>query len=367
MIRITITENEENQRLDRFLKKYLRNAPLSYIYKLIRKSVKINGRRAGIETMLALGDELTVYIAEEEAEAWQRKKAAGQAKKQFRVAYEDENVVIVEKPFGLLVHGDKTEKKNTLANQVVGYLAEKGEYSPGRERTFVPSPVNRLDRNTTGLVIFGKNNKALQSLNRMIRDRGYVRKYYLTVVHGEMKKSLQLKDRMEKDEKTNTVKVLDLDSEEGKVMETVARPLQTAGGYALVEVELVTGRTHQIRAHLAKAGFPVIGDVKYAARGQNKKIEEKFGLTTQLLHAYKLCFDGGIDPLEYMKGIEVTAELPENFKEIRESLFGGGDGSQPGRSKSEEKGKRKPEAKAERGPREKAKGKPGEKDGAKRR
>lgn len=321
MIRITITENEENQRLDRFLKKYFRNAPLSYIYKLIRKSVKINGRRAGIETMLALGDELIVYVSEEEAEAWQRKKTSGQAKKQFRIAYEDENVIIVEKPFGLLVHGDKTEKKNTLANQVAGYLAEKGEYNPGRERTFVPSPVNRLDRNTTGLVIFGKNNKALQSLNQMIRDRGYVRKYYLTIVHGEMKKNLQLKDRMEKDEKTNTVKVLDLDSEGGKVMETVARPLKTAKGYTLVEVELVTGRTHQIRAHLAKAGFPVIGDVKYAVRGQNKKVEEKFKLTTQLLHAYKLCFDGGVAPLEYMQGIEVTADPPDNFKAIRESLF----------------------------------------------
>lgn len=330
MIRITIAENEENQRLDRFLKKYFRNAPLSHIYKMIRKDVKVNGKRASVDTILALGDELTVYITEEEADALRKEKAPGRSKKQFRIAYEDENVLIAEKPFGLLVHGDKTEKKNTLANQVAGYLAEKGEYNPGRERTFTPSPVNRLDRNTTGLVIFGKNNKALQSLNRMIRERGYVRKYYLTVVHGEMKKSLKLKDRMEKDEKTNTVRVLEPESERGKLMETVARPLKTGKGYTLVEVELVTGRTHQIRAHLAKAGFPVIGDVKYAAKGQNKKIKQDFDLTTQLLHAYKLCFDDGIAPLEYMKGLEIKADLPANFKAIGESLFGNEVGEQDG-------------------------------------
>lgn len=321
MIKITITENEENQRLDRFLKKYFKNATLSYLYKLIRKDVKVNGKRAAIETILALGDELSIYITEDEASAFQEKKTLSHAKKQFKIAYEDENVIIVEKPFGLLVHGDKTEKKNTLANQVAGYLAEKGEYAPGREKTFVPSPVNRLDRNTTGLVIFGKNNRALQSLNQMIRERGYVRKYYMTVVYGEMERNLQLKDKMEKDEKTNTVKVLDLESGDGKVMETIAKPLKTAKGYTLVEVELVTGRTHQIRAHLADAGFPVIGDVKYAIKGQNKKIEQKYKLSTQLLHAYKLCFDGGIAPLEYMKGIEVKANLPANFEEIKDDLF----------------------------------------------
>lgn len=322
MVKITITENEENQRLDRFLKKYFRNAPLSHIYKMIRKDVKVNGRRAAIETMLAAGDELTVCIPEEEAESYRERKAPGRSKKQFRIAYEDENVIIVEKPFGLLVHGDKTEKKNTLANQIAGYLAEKGEYDPGREKTFVPSPVNRLDRNTTGLVIFGKNNRALQSLNQMIRDRGYVRKYYLTVVHGEMKKDLKLKDKMEKDERTNTVRVLEPGAEGGKVMETAARPLKTAKGYTLVEVELVTGRTHQIRAHLAKAGFPVIGDVKYANKGQNKRIEQDFDLTTQLLHAHKLCFDDGAAPLEYMKGLEVKAELPAIFEAITASIFG---------------------------------------------
>jgi 23S rRNA pseudouridine955/2504/2580 synthase len=156
----------------------------------------------------------------------------------------------------------------------------------------------------------------------MIRERGYIRKYYLTIVHGELKESLQLRDKMEKDERTNKVQVISVESGEGKLMETIAKPLKAKRGYTLVEVELITGRTHQIRAHLAEAGYPVIGDVKYGAKGKNKKIEQEFHLTTQLLHAYKLCFDGGIAPLEYMKGMEVRANMPANFEAIAKSLLG---------------------------------------------
>lgn len=321
MIKLTITENEENQRLDRFLKKYFKSAPLSYIYKLIRKDVKLNGKRAKIETLLANGDELCIYISEDEAQSYQERKERPMAKKQFHIAYEDDNVVIVEKPFGLLTHGDHLEKKNHLANQVAGYLADKGEYKPGRERTFVPSPVNRLDRNTTGLVIFGKNNKALQSLNQMIREKGYVSKYYLTVVAGNLKKELQLKDKMEKDGDKNLVTVLDMEEEHGKIMETIARPLQYAGGYTLVEVELVTGRTHQIRVHLANAGYPIIGDVKYGDRRVNREVDMEFGLTTQFLHAYRLAFHDGIEPLGYLKGKEIIGELPPYLERIKLALF----------------------------------------------
>ena len=321
MIRLTITENEENQRLDRFLKKYFKNASLSYLYKLIRKDVKVNGKRSEIDRQLITGDEITIYISDEEAESYREKKRIQTSRRQFGIAYEDENLIIVEKPFGLLVHGDQTEKKNTLANQVTGYLAEKGEYLPGRERTFVPSPVNRLDRNTSGLVIFGKNNLALQSLNQMMRQKGFIRKYYLTIVFGEMKQDLFLKDKMEKDESKNTVKVMDLDSSGGKIMETIARPLQISNGYTLVEVELVTGRTHQIRAHLAKAGFPVIGDTKYGGMTENKKIAKQFHLTTQFLHAYRVYFMDGLKPLEYVKGLEAESNLPPHLETIRASLF----------------------------------------------
>lgn len=321
MIKIIIGQNEENQRLDRFLKKYLKNAPLSYIYKIIRKDVKVNGKRGAIDTVLNLGDQIALYMSEEDIEKLSAPKAHHKSKKQFVVAYEDENIIIVEKPFGLLTHGDINEKKNTLANQVVSYLIEKGDYVPRVEKTFVPSPVNRLDRNTTGLVIFGKNNGSLQSLNKMLREKGYVQKYYLTIVSGEMLKPLVLKDKMEKNREENIVKVMDMSEEGGKVMETIARPLVAKNGYTLVEVELVTGRTHQIRAHLGNAGYPVIGDAKYGKPQINRKIQEKYGLTTQFLHAYRLCFEKGEKPLEYMAGVTIEGNLPENLQHIKDDMF----------------------------------------------
>lgn len=321
MVKLTITENEQNQRLDRFLKKYLKSAPLSHIYKLIRKDIKVNGRRAKADTMLCQGDEISLYMDEAalRGQIGQKKKII--AKRQFGIAYEDDDLLIVDKPFGLLTHGDSQEKKNTLANQVQGYLQEKGEYQPGRERTFVPSPVNRLDRNTTGLVIFGKNSRALRAINAMMREKGQVSKWYMTITAGKLDKSLALADRMEKDSRSNRVSVLPLDSEKGKVMETVARPLEQGRGVTLTEVELITGRTHQICVHLSEAGFPVIGDVKYGDPKVNRQMKQRFDLTTQLLHAYKLRFNGTDPYLAHLAGKEITASLPESFERIKKQLF----------------------------------------------
>lgn len=143
MFKIEITENQANQRLDRFLKKYFNNASLGTIYKLIRKDVKVNGKRANESTLLANGDELTLYISDETAAGLRKEKRRVKVKKQFKIAYEDDDLLIVEKPFGLLTHGDRTEKKNHLANQVIDYLIEKGDYNPRTETTFVPAPANR--------------------------------------------------------------------------------------------------------------------------------------------------------------------------------------------------------------------------------
>lgn len=321
MVKLTITKNDGNQRLDRFLKKYLKNAPLSYLYKLIRKDLKVNGKRAKAETMLAEGDELSLYIEQEQLESYIRPKKRYAGKRQFKVAYEDEDVLIVEKPFGLLTHGDSKEKKNTLVNQVCGYLQEKGEYDPRNERIFMPSPVNRLDRNTTGLVIFGKNSAAVQILNRLIKDKDKVSKRYLTIVSGNVKEPLDLKAKMEKDAKKNRVRVLPSDAPEGKLMETKVYPQKSKGGFTLVEVELVTGRTHQIRAHLGQAGFPVIGDGKYGSLRINGQMKKRFGLTTQLLHAYKLDFSKEIPQLPGLAGREITAGIPEEFVRIKRELM----------------------------------------------
>ena len=326
MVKITIGENEAGQRLDRFLKKYYNMAPLSAIYRMIRKDVKVNGKRAAQETLLSSGDELCVYITDEQDNEFRKAREIKRARKSFKIAYEDENLLVAEKPAGLLTHGDRHEKKNHLTNQVISYLIEKGEYSPRVEKTFTPSPANRLDRNTSGLVLFGKTAAALRTANRMIREEGYVSKFYLTVVAGHMAEPMKLRGRMEKDGFSNTVRVLGEDADEGKEMETNAVPLAYGRlgreEFTLVEVELITGRTHQIRAHLSKAGYPIIGDAKYGKRRINDLVDRKFGLTTQLLHAYRLEFLRGEDELSYMAGKVIKSEFTPDEARIVREIFG---------------------------------------------
>lgn len=321
MREIKIGENEENQRVDKFLRKYLPNASLSHIYKIIRKDIKLNGKRTTNDHTLKKDDVIYLYISDNDFEKFTKKKKLMKAKRQFKVAYEDNNILIVEKPKGLLVHGTAEEKKNTLVNQVCTYLMYKDEYSPSKEKTFVPAAVNRLDRNTSGLVIFGKNNSALQLLNQMIRDREMVHKYYLTIVCGNMKESLHIKKNLIKDSTANRVKISHEKDDEGKVSETIFKPLLSNGRYTLVEAELITGRTHQIRVHLKDAGFPLLGDEKYGNVKINSVIKKQFGLSTQFLHAYKLKFSDGLDTLSYLEGKEIYSELPPILKTVKEKIL----------------------------------------------
>ncbi len=319
MIKITITTNEADQRLDRFLKKYFKKASLSGIYKMIRKDIKINGKRAKEDTMLREGDELSLYMSEEKMAELTAPVKKNSAKRQFKIAYEDNNILIVDKPKGLLTHGDSHEKKNTLVNQVCGYLQEKGEYLPSREKTFVPSPVNRLDRNTTGLVIFGKNAAALRMLTGVIRDREHIEKYYVTIVCGKLDKEMILDDRMVKDHETNISSVV-ADEEEGKDAMTHVKPLVVGNKFSLVEVRIFTGRTHQIRVHLANAGYPLAGDIKYGDRKANDYLR-KHGITTQLLHAYRLKFTDMPEEADAINGKTVEAPLPPDFAKAKEVLI----------------------------------------------
>lgn len=322
MQEFTIQKNDAGQRLDRFLKKYLSKAPLSRVYTLIRKDCRINGKRCAENYMLQEGDVLSLFLTDAEIADYTAPQGKRNAKRQFSVIYEDENILIVSKPFGLLVHGDGKEKKDTLANQVIAYLIESGAYSPRTERSFTPSPVHRLDRNTTGLVVFGKSAEALRQLSAMFRSRTAVSKYYLTIVSGELKNELRLKDSLEKDEKTNTVSVLSAEEGSGKLIETIARPIAGNEAYTLIEAELVTGRSHQIRVHLKSAGYPLIGDAKYGDRRVNRFAEQNFGLSTQLLHAYRLRFNEAPPGLEYLKGKSFTSPPPPAFSAVELGLFG---------------------------------------------
>lgn len=318
MVKLIITENEGNQRLDRFLRKYLKKAPLSMIYKLIRKDVKVNGKRGKEDTILQEGDEVVLYMPDDKLAAMTAPIKKHKTRRSFGVVYEDDNVIVVNKPSGLLTHGDAHEKKNHLVNQVCGYLQDKGEYNPADERTFSPAPANRLDRNTSGLVIFGKKAEALRELTAMIREHENVNKIYRAIVCGSLKSELTLGGRLVKDEARNKVSVAT--DESGKEALTYVRPLRTGKKLTLVEVELVTGRSHQIRVHLASAGHPVAGDSKYGNRRINKWMLEDYNVTSQLLHACRLELGQLEGELEYLSGKVFEAPLPEAFDQILEDF-----------------------------------------------
>ena len=324
MINLTIGENQGQQRLDRFLKKYFAKASLSYIYRLVRKDVKLNGRRAKPETMLAAGDELIIYISAEEALSLQGAKASLRAadagarprtKKQFTVVYEDENILIAAKPFGLLTHGDGREKKNHLANQVVDYLIEKGEYRPSREPTFTPAPANRLDRNTTGLIAAGKSLAGLQILSEAFRSRT-LSKYYLCVVCGTVTEPMRLDGYLEKDPAANQVSVFRQPAPGRSRILTEYEPVDRTEGYTLLKVRLITGKTHQIRALLASAGHPLAGDPRYGDPKDCRRLRQQTGIGSQLLHSWKLVFPQMPAPLEHVSGRSFQAPLPETFRQI---------------------------------------------------
>ena len=311
----TIGPNDANQRLDRWLAKTLPLLPGPLAQKYIRlKRVKVNGKGSKRDVRLQVGDVLQLYINDEFFETPTPENAfLSVFKPQLDLVYEDENLLLVNKRPGLVVHPDESERVNTLITHIQAYLYQKKEWSPYWENAFAPALCNRIDRNTGGIVIAAKNAETLRILNQKIRDRE-LSKFYLAIIHGKMNPPQgRLEGFLLKDETKKQVKVFDRPIPGGKTAQTLYRTLQTRGGLSLVECELLTGRTHQIRAQFAAAGHPLLGDGKYGREKDNKR----YGRSFQALYSYKLSFDfttdGGI--LEYLKGKTFQVERVDFVEE----------------------------------------------------
>jgi len=305
MKRYVINSNDAGQRVDRFICKAAPSLPQGMMYKGIRtKNIKLNRKRCEISTRLCEGDVLELYLPDEFFLEDKGEYDFLKAPADISAIYEDENILLMDKKNGLVVHEDNEGTADTLVNRMLHYLYDKGEYNPSDENSFAPALCNRLDRNTGGIVIAAKNAEALRILNQKIKDRELEKKYLCILVGVPPKKSDTLTHYLFKDSKTNTVTVSDKKTPSNRTIITKYRVLKTDGTLTLAEIELMTGRTHQIRAHMAYIGCPLLGDGKYGINSINRG----YNIKTQALYSYRLKFaftaDGGI--LEYLNGREFT-------------------------------------------------------------
>jgi len=316
----TISKLEANQRVDKYVKKYLSNAPLSFVYKLFRKKdVKINSHWVKENYIVQEGDVISIYITDDQIEEFTKEKTIEKVPLSHPIIYEDDNVLIINKPRGLLVHGDISEKRITLTNEVLNYLYSKNEYDPKKTNGFTPAPAHRLDRNTSGLVIYAKNLPALQQLEELFLTKEHIVKTYKALVIGKLTKELTLEYPLLKDEKTGLVKVASF-KDGAKSALTIVNPVKSYGEFTLVDANLITGRTHQIRVHLSYAGFPIVGDSKYGNFKANKEFKDLYKFENQFLHAERMEFKkiGGV--LSYLSNKKFIAELPSKEQEILKLL-----------------------------------------------
>ena len=306
---LKVNKNDAGQRLDKFLSKSVKGLPKSLMYKFIRtKKIKVNRGRTEQSYMLVEGDEVQLFIKDEFFDSPEGDTSAlGSIKPKIDVVYEDENIILCNKRPGVLVHEDKDGGENTLIMHIQAYLCQKGEYDPSAEQSFAPALCNRIDRNTGGIVIAAKNAMALRVMNEKIRNNE-ISKFYMCAVHGEVKeKSRTLHGWLKKNSADNTVKVSDVKFPGAKEIITKYKTVNVKNGRSLLEVELVTGRTHQIRAHMSHIGHPLLGDGKYGVNRDDKREGYKY----QALYAYRLRFDfdkNTESELDYLRGREIKID-----------------------------------------------------------
>lgn len=343
MTEIIIGDNEAGQRLNKFLMKYLNKAPSGFIYKMLRKkNIKLNGVKAFGNEILCKGDSVKLFMSDETIIAFRDEQAgrigsAASGHFKLQVIYRDDDILIADKPAGML--SQKASQSDYSMNDALkDYLLDNNIVSMQDYVSFRPSVCNRLDRNTSGIILCGISLKGSQELSRLLRERR-IDKYYLTIVCGSFEKSRRCDAFLIKDEKTNRVYVSKDVTPEKNLQEnrlqgkarcktpekiiTEYIPIRSCGDFTLLKVKLLTGKPHQIRAHLAYLGYPVIGDAKYGDAKTNKHMAEKYGLRHQLLHCSRIVFpDENFLLSDSLKGCEFNAPKPDIFNTIERDLFG---------------------------------------------
>jgi 23S rRNA pseudouridine955/2504/2580 synthase len=306
MRQFIIGENDSDQRLDKFITKAVPLLPKNLLYKYIRtKRIKLNGKRAQLNDRLKTGDQVALYINDEFFNQQSNLEFLC-APSLIQIVYEDENILLLNKPQGLVVHEDNENTVDTLINRVKHYLYDKKEYDPDSEQSFAPALANRIDRNTCGIVIVAKNAAALRVLNEKIKHREIQKQYLCLVVGTPPKQQDTLIHYLKKDSSNNQVTIYDKPLKDTKTIITQYTVLQSKGNLSLVKVNLKTGRTHQIRAHMAYIKTPILGDGKYG----NGAINKKYGMKQQALCSYRIgfCFQSDAGILNYLSGkyFEIT-------------------------------------------------------------
>lgn len=312
---LTISEKEAGQRLDKLLAQYMKLAGKGFLYKMIRKkNITLNGKRCSGSERLLAGDEIKLFLSDETIDSFSYGRTKPEKKVLLDIIYQDDHIVLVNKPVGMLSQ-KAAQEDESLVEYLTEALITDGKLTEEELRWFRPSVCNRLDRNTSGLIVAGSSRPGLRIMSEAFRDRS-LKKYYRCVVKGTVQEKRRFTGFLRKDEAANQVEITSEPVSGSVPVTTEYAPLGHAMGYTLLNVLLVTGRPHQIRAHLAYTGYPVMGDFKYGDGNANKEAMERFGIRSQMLHSYQVIFPELPEPLAYLSGQRFTAPLPKTFQRI---------------------------------------------------